>query len=136
MKLLKAQRDALSALMMRGAGGPEELAEDLAKELDRLRSERDYHYAVIRHLAGFVILGPFATSGQAAKAGAKHPAAISVTVVPGYTGEGLDRLIAETDAPPAPTVDPLVTEDAKLFKLGWKGKRADRNLYVQRLELQ
>jgi hypothetical protein len=131
MRLLKKERDALIDLLNEGAEGPAELADDCAKTLDGLRGDRNYHYALVQHVVGFHVIGPFATAGQAEKAGAKHPAAERCWVIQGFSAEGIDRLIREADTPAAPTGDyVIVNEDARAFRNGWKGNRRDREKFL------
>lgn len=136
MKPLKREKDALAAMLQNGAESPEALAEQIFNAVDVQRGERNYSYALVKTLIGYTIIGPFSTDNQAEKAAAKHPAAERAWVVPGFTPEGLDRLIRETDEPATGAFDPAIAEDAQLVKLGWKGKRKDRDQYVQMLALK
>jgi hypothetical protein len=131
VKLLKKEKDALTALLEGGAESAGDLAELVAGELDRQRAERSFSYGVLI-LAGIPkTLGPYATSGQAKRALAKH-GADKAWVVGGHTSEGLDLHMAKVDAPPAVKGDfATVAEDALAFSRGWNGKQATRAGYLR-----
>lgn len=131
MRLLKREKDALAALLERGAESPHDLAEDIVAELDRARGERDFHYAVVYTAGPAMVLGPFSTVVQASKAVHKYPAAEKFFLTHGNTAEGLERVIREVDEPAAPKGDyDDIAADAALFRKGWKGNRKDRGQYV------
>lgn len=87
MQLRKAEKEELCALLEQGAETPEALVNDFVKTLDAQRSQRSHYFACML-VAGFPLaIGPFSTSGQAAKAAQKMPAE-KAWVVPGWTSEG------------------------------------------------
>lgn len=131
MRLLKKEREALAALLEQGADTPEELAEIVAAELDRLRGERNYHYAVAHTDGPSQVLGPFATVGQANKAVRKYPATKTFFLTHGNTAEGLDRIIREVDEPPVRKGDAEdIQADVLAFSRGWKGNKRDRSAFL------
>lgn len=101
MRLLKSQKDALSALMMQGAESPEVLVEDFVKRLDEMRGERTHVFACAIVAGVPISIGPLSTRNQAEKAIAKI-AVDRAWVVPGWTAEGWEAHITELDVVPEP----------------------------------
>ena len=101
MKPLKRETDALAALLVAGAESPEQLANAVIAELDRLRGERQFWYGAYITYGVPGVVGPFSTKGQAERA-VKKLATDKAWTVTGHTDEGVAHLMAKVDAPPAP----------------------------------
>ena len=102
MRLLKAELKALVKVLEdpNAYETPEQAAQAMADELDRLRGERTWHYACYLSAGIPGALGPYSTKGQAEKALAKFGAADKAWVVPGRTHEGLLSLLERLDKEP------------------------------------
>lgn len=99
MQLRKAEKTAIAEALSTGAESPEQLATDVASLLDSLRAQRMFVYGCFTYAGIPGVVGPYTTRGQAEKALAKVPAD-KTWVVPGWTGDGWARHIAELDEKP------------------------------------
>lgn len=132
MRILKSEKQAIVDILIAGADTPDEMADILWKKTWELVGERDFVFALIE-VAGFKrVIGPFSTAKQAQRGAEKH-GADRAWIAGGVTAEATARIFAAVDEPPTPSIDPMVPEDAKLFKLGWRGNNRDRQTYVQML---
>lgn len=99
MRLKKAEKEALAALLIDGADSPEDLVDIFVKKLDELRGARSHFYACAIVAGIPLTIGPFTTRAQAEKAIGKFDAQ-KKWIVPGWTEEGWVAHLAEVDAKP------------------------------------
>ena len=158
MKPLKAELDALAAVLM---AGPQEhitekeeqtLSQDklealaykrmftkAIEALDEARGGRTYYMVVLRHGEGtrtfYSGFGPYSTKPQAETAVSKLISTMDSTayaVVPTRSEGGLANLLRELDSVAGTRGDyAIVADDARAFRKGWKGQNANRNQYVK-----
>jgi hypothetical protein len=121
MKLRKAEKEALAALLESGAETAEELAEGFVKLLDTLRGARSHHYAAAIVAGIPLTIGPYVTKAQAEKAISRFPAE-KKWIVPGWTPEGWDTHLADVDAKPVKQ-EVSAAEQRKRGSLFWAKAR-------------
>ena len=158
MKPLKAECDALAAVMMTPLGDfltdretsehkdPEGLAQKrmftkAIEAVDEVRGQRTSWVVVIRFgvVASSVTyqsFGPWSTKGQAEKAAEAILRAVEGTayaVVPQRTPEGWAAMLEQADAPPAErSTWAEVRRDAIAFRRGWKPRSERREKYLDK----
>lgn len=158
MKPLKAECDALAAVMMTPLGDfltdrerdehkdPEGLAQKrmftkAIEAVDEVRGSRTSWVIVLRFgtVASSVTyqsFGPWSTKSQAEKQAEGLLASLEATayaVVPQRTPEGWELLLAAADAPPAEkSAWAEIKKDAAAFRKGWNPKKQSRDQFEKR----
>lgn len=135
LRPIKAEVEAIAAMLSAGAETPEDLAADVIREVERLRGEREQWFVVFELSPGvYSGYGPCATRAEARK---RMPNLLMAqlsrraAVVPVLGLDADAKCIAKSDAPIEDRGSfVLVREDAKAFKNGWRGNQRDRSSYL------